>query len=125
MDAVAKQHERNLRAGLFGADPATEVLAGRLLRTREVALLFQVSERAVTDWARKGRLPSVRTPGDIGAIPLIWCSNSLCRPGAAHPTPPDQPELWTFGLGRLYLVPSYRGLDPSVSYSTRTDALRE
>jgi excisionase family DNA binding protein len=25
--------------------------------------LFQVSERAVTDWARKGRLPSVRTPG--------------------------------------------------------------
>ena len=36
---------------------------GRLLRTREVALLFQVSERAVTDWARKGRIPSVRTPG--------------------------------------------------------------
>ena len=28
-----------------------------------VALLFQVSERAVTDWARRGRLPSVRTPG--------------------------------------------------------------
>jgi excisionase family DNA binding protein len=38
-------------------------LEGRLLRTREVALLFQVSERAVTDWARRGRLPSVRTPG--------------------------------------------------------------
>lgn len=36
---------------------------GRLLRTREVAMLFQVSERAVTDWARKGRIPSVRTPG--------------------------------------------------------------
>ena len=36
---------------------------GRFLRTREVALLFQVSERAVTDWARRGRLPSVRTPG--------------------------------------------------------------
>jgi len=42
-----------------GRDP----LQGRLLRTREVALLFQVSERAVTDWARRGRLPSVRTPG--------------------------------------------------------------
>ena len=42
-----------------GADP----LSGRLLRTREVALLFQVSERAVTDWARRGRLQSVRTPG--------------------------------------------------------------
>jgi excisionase family DNA binding protein len=35
----------------------------RLLRTREVAVLFQVSERAVTDWAARGRLPSVRTPG--------------------------------------------------------------
>lgn len=38
-------------------------LGGRLLRTKEVALVFQVSERAVTDWARKGRIPSVRTPG--------------------------------------------------------------
>jgi len=37
--------------------------AGRLLRTREVALLFEVSERAVTDWATKGRIPSIRTPG--------------------------------------------------------------
>lgn len=46
---------------LFGdGAPAYE---GRLLRTREVALLFQVSERAVTDWARRGRIPSVRTPG--------------------------------------------------------------
>lgn len=36
---------------------------GRLLRTREVALLFEVSERAVTDWATKGRIPSIRTPG--------------------------------------------------------------
>jgi excisionase family DNA binding protein len=46
---------------LFGADGTA--FHGRLLRTREVALLFQVSERAVTDWARKGRIPSVRTPG--------------------------------------------------------------
>ena len=61
MDAAAKQHEReHLVAELFGGDPATEALAGRLLRTREVALLFQVSERAVTDWARKG-------PAAIGA----------------------------------------------------------
>lgn len=37
--------------------------AGMLLRTREVALLFQVSERAVTEWARRGRIASVRTPG--------------------------------------------------------------
>lgn len=46
---------------LFGARP--DGGDGRFLRTREVALLFQVSERAVTDWARKGRIRSVRTPG--------------------------------------------------------------
>ena len=48
---------------LFGDDSVPRRLDGRLLRTREVALLFQVSERAVTDWATKGRIPSVRTPG--------------------------------------------------------------
>jgi excisionase family DNA binding protein len=48
---------------LYGPDAVPEALDGRLLRTREVALLFQVSERAVTDWATKGRIPSVRTPG--------------------------------------------------------------
>jgi excisionase family DNA binding protein len=48
---------------LYGTDAVPEALDGRLLRTREVALLFQVSERAVTDWATKGRIPSVRTPG--------------------------------------------------------------
>jgi len=26
-------------------------------------MLFQVSERAVTEWARRGRISSVRTPG--------------------------------------------------------------
>lgn len=55
------------RSRLLGELEATDVepsmLAGRLLRTSEVALLFQVSERAVTDWAARGRLPSVRTPG--------------------------------------------------------------
>lgn len=50
------------RAGDVAAAPP-DALAGRLLRTHEVALLFQVSERAVTDWASRGRLPSVRTPG--------------------------------------------------------------
>ena len=41
----------------------SSAVGDRLLRTREVAILFQVSERAVTDWAARGRLPSVRTPG--------------------------------------------------------------
>ena len=48
---------------LFGTAAEPAQFRGRLLRTREVAMLFQVSERAVTDWARKGRIPSVRTPG--------------------------------------------------------------
>lgn len=54
-------------------DPAGS-LQGRLLRTREVALLFQVSERAVTDWARRGRIPSVRTPGGHRRYPAdeVW-----------------------------------------------------
>lgn len=48
---------------LFGSDGIPPMLAGRLLRTREVARLFQVSERTVAEWARRGRIPSVRTPG--------------------------------------------------------------
>lgn len=47
---------------LFGSDvPA--VLEGQLLRTADVALLFEVSERTVSEWAKKGQIPSVRTPG--------------------------------------------------------------
>lgn len=48
---------------LFGEGEVPPMLAGRLLRTREVAQLFQVSERTVAEWARRGRIPSVRTPG--------------------------------------------------------------
>ncbi len=61
-DRAATEREALVRE-LFGTADVPEALEGRLLRTREVALLFQVSERAVTDWARKGRIPSVRTPG--------------------------------------------------------------
>jgi excisionase family DNA binding protein len=61
---AATDDERDaLVTELFGAGNVPRSLEGRLLRTREVAILFQVSERAVTDWARKGRIPSVRTPG--------------------------------------------------------------
>jgi excisionase family DNA binding protein len=33
-----------------------------------------VSERAVTDWARRGRIPSVRTPGGHRRYPAaeVW-----------------------------------------------------
>ena len=62
--AAAEGHEAgHVVRQLLGAVDGAETYEGRLLRTREVALLFQVSERAVTDWARKGRIPSVRTPG--------------------------------------------------------------
>lgn len=56
-------------------------LGGRLLRTREVALLFQVSERAVTDWAGKGRLPSVRTPGGHRRYPATAVRELLAHAG--------------------------------------------
>jgi excisionase family DNA binding protein len=34
-----------------------------LLRTSDVAALFQVSTRTVSEWARRGRVPCMRTPG--------------------------------------------------------------
>ena len=59
---------------LVGNGVLPDGMRGRLLRTREVALLFQVSERAVTDWARRGRIPSVRTPGGHRRYPAdeVW-----------------------------------------------------
>ncbi len=61
--AGVSERSRLLDDLLDGADPDARTLDDRLLRTHEVAVLFQVSERAVTDWAARGRLPSVRTPG--------------------------------------------------------------
>lgn len=75
---------------LFGPEGSASGFEGRLLRTREVALLFQVSERAVTDWARKGRIPSVRTPGGHRRYPakqvralLEWAGGELPPGGDA------------------------------------------
>jgi excisionase family DNA binding protein len=34
-----------------------------LLRTSDVARMFQVSTRTVSEWARSGRIPCMRTPG--------------------------------------------------------------
>jgi excisionase family DNA binding protein len=66
---------------LWTSRPDTGMLGGRLLRTREVALLFQVSERAVTDWAGKGRLPSVRTPGGHRRYPASAVRELLADAG--------------------------------------------
>jgi excisionase family DNA binding protein len=83
----SEQERTRLVQELFGEGQLPEVLSGRLLRTREVALLFQVSERAVTDWARKGRIPSVRTPGGHRRYPadqvraLLRSSGQLSEDG--------------------------------------------
>ena len=66
---------------LWVTRPDPGMLGGRLLRTREVALLFQVSERAVTDWAGKGRLPSVRTPGGHRRYPASAVRELLTTSG--------------------------------------------
>lgn len=61
-DKNSEQHRRELLASLFGSQVPTG-LSSNLLRTADVAALFQVSERTISDWARRGRIPSVRTPG--------------------------------------------------------------
>jgi excisionase family DNA binding protein len=68
---------------LVGNSVLPEGMRGRLLRTREVAVLFQVSERAVTDWARRGRIPSVRTPGGHRRYPAdeVWALLRLSESG--------------------------------------------
>ena len=43
--------------------------AERLLRTSEVADLFSVSSRTVREWARRGLLPTIRTPGGQHRFP--------------------------------------------------------
>jgi excisionase family DNA binding protein len=76
------QERQALVGELFGTGGDAARFEGRLLRTREVALLFQVSERAVTDWARKGRIPSVRTPGGHRRYPADQVRALLEQSGA-------------------------------------------
>lgn len=76
---------------LFGEDVPT-VLEGTMLRTSDVAILFEVSERTVSEWARKGQIPSVRTPGGHRRYPADGIRELLDeghhgrngRPGVAH-----------------------------------------
>lgn len=56
------QQTRN-RAELIAEVLGDSADSKRFLRTSDVALLFQVSERTVAEWARRGRIPAVRTPG--------------------------------------------------------------
>lgn len=81
MVATKSEIERQnlVRDLVVGAE--AESLGGRLLRTREVALLFEVSERAVTDWATKGRIPSIRTPGGHRRYPADAVAHLLLSEG--------------------------------------------
>jgi excisionase family DNA binding protein len=61
-DDVQEAHRHQLLSVLFGS-AVPDALEGQLLRTSDVAMLFQVSERTVSEWAKRGQVPSVRTPG--------------------------------------------------------------
>lgn len=61
--ATSDADRATLLARLFGDEEVPETLNTELLRTRDVARAFQVSERTIAEWARRGRIPSVRTPG--------------------------------------------------------------
>jgi excisionase family DNA binding protein len=61
-DDSEEAHRRQLLSILFGTE-VPHALEGQLLRTADVATLFQVSERTVSEWAKRGQIPSVRTPG--------------------------------------------------------------
>jgi len=73
------ERQRLVHELITGAGAQTP--SGRLLRTREVALLFEVSERAVTDWATKGRIPSIRTPGGHRRYPADAVAGLLAAEG--------------------------------------------
>ena len=80
---------------LFGADGVPSDVSGKLLRASDVALLFQVSERTVSDWATKGLVPSVRTPGGHRRYPadaIAKLLSSAPSEPAATASPGDSPD---------------------------------
>jgi excisionase family DNA binding protein len=76
-----------LLARLFGEDKVPAALNDELLRTRDVARAFQVSERTVAEWARRGRIPSVRTPGGHRLYPADKIRELLSAAERGDPTP--------------------------------------
>jgi excisionase family DNA binding protein len=97
-DQIQEAQRQKLLAMLFGSD-VPHVLEGQLLRTSDVALLFEVSERTVSEWAKKGQIPSVRTPGGHRRYPaegIRWMLEksrqgpNIGRPASGSLTPLDQ-----------------------------------
>ena len=81
MVTTKSEMERQRLADELTRGASAGSLGGRLLRTREVALLFEVSERAVTDWATRGRIPSIRTPGGHRRYPADAVATLLLAEG--------------------------------------------
>lgn len=77
----AEHDQRHRLLGvLFGSDVPSS-LDGQLLRTSDVAALFQVSERTVSEWAKRGQIPCVRTPGGHRRYPADEIRALLERDG--------------------------------------------
>lgn len=76
------QHDQRHRllGVLFGSE-VPSALDGQLLRTSDVATLFQVSERTVSEWAKRGQIPCVRTPGGHRRYPADEIRALLDRDG--------------------------------------------
>lgn len=82
---AVRKSRPELVAELFGTGDAASA-RDRFLRTGEVAVLFQVSPRAVTEWARRGRIRFVRTPGGHRRYPAAEVRRLLLE---AQELPPE------------------------------------
>lgn len=66
---------------------APEWVETTLLRSGEVAALFQVSRRTVIEWARAGKLPFITTPGGHRRYPAAEVRALLERASTPSGTP--------------------------------------
>ena len=92
MDEESQEQQRQRLLGLLFGSDVPRALDGQLLRTADVALLFQVSERTVSEWAKRGQIPSVRTPGGHRRYPaegIRWLLHES-RQGPEDPRAPDR-----------------------------------
>jgi excisionase family DNA binding protein len=96
VDEESQENQRQRLLGLLFGTDVPRALDGQLLRTADVALLFQVSERTVSEWAKRGQIPSVRTPGGHRRYPaegIRW----LLQESRQGPEEQSAPEGRSFG----------------------------
>ncbi len=53
----------------FGVNGEKEISQNRFMTARDVARLFEVSPNTIARWARRGKVPSVVTPGGRRKFP--------------------------------------------------------